>query len=496
MKAVAAKSDDENLQNHSDSTASEGRGQTYSVCPICLKRLKACRVPRDGAIYIERECPEHGRFSTVIWRDFLSLNEWVGVTAPIADGENLNCPHACGICADHRRNTCCVLLEVTSRCNMSCSFCFAESDDVNQRSADPTLSDISHQISSFVHPGETLLQLSCGEPTVRDDLPEIVAEAKRLGCKYIQLNSNGIRLAEDEAFVQRLSEAGLSFVFMQFDGTDDSIYELLRGRLLFEIKRRAIENCAKHGIGVTLVPTIVRGVNLHNIPDILDFAVSHSPAVRGVHFQPVCFMGRFPQQPCDEERVTLDELIYIISKEWRALPQDAKLEPSCCDHPLCGFHSDFVTLRGGELYPLNRGAAAPCCPDSDPSKKNREFVARRWQRDRLATQSDKAALCTESALCEPTAEAPETSLDGSTDCCCDINDLDYFVRRVKSHGFTITAMAFQDAWNLDLERLRSCSLHVYQDGVLKPFCSRYLTAGAVTDESADSHGSLSKGLHH
>ena len=83
-------------------------------------------------------------------------------------------------------------------------------------------------------PGKTLLQLSGGEPTVRDDLPEIVAYAKQAGCKYVQLNSNGLRLAEDEAFVKRLADAGLSFVFMQFDGVDDAVYEKLRRRPMLE----------------------------------------------------------------------------------------------------------------------------------------------------------------------------------------------------------------------------------------------------------------------
>lgn len=435
--------------------SSDKLGQTYSVCPVCLRRLKAVRVSRDGAVYLERDCPEHGHFSTLVWRNFLDITEWAEAATPIGEGENTACPHACGICADHRRQTCCVLMEITQRCNMSCSFCFADGSDYADTQPEPSLNELSEQMRSFVRPGETLLQLSGGEPTVRDDLPEIIREAKRLGCKYVQLNSNGIRLAKESDFVGELAEAGLSFVFMQFDGTDDDIYRRLRGRELLDIKKRAIANCAEHNIGVTLVPTLVRGVNVYNIRDILDFAVSHSPAVRGVHFQPVCFMGRIPNPPTDDERITLDELIHLINSKWPSLPRDAKLEPSCCDHPLCGFHSDFVVLEDSSLYSLNREAGTSCC-DTDPSEKNREFVGRRWLR-----QSDRSC-CGGSAS------------DGG-----DISNMEYFVKRVKSHGFTITAMAFQDAWNLDLERLRSCSLHVYHDGGLKPFCSRYLTAGYI-----------------
>ena len=163
----------------------------------------------------------------------------------------------------------------------------------------------------FDEPGDTL-QLSGGEPTVRDDLPEIVAYAKQVGCKYVQLNSNGLRLAEDEAFVKRLADAGLSFVFMQFDGVDDAVYEKLRRRPMLEVKKRAIEQCGRYGIGVTLVPVLVPGVNTEQIGDIIRFAIQRSPYVRGVHFQPVSYFGRIPELPADDDRYTLDELLEAV----------------------------------------------------------------------------------------------------------------------------------------------------------------------------------------
>ena len=99
----------------------------------------------------------------------------------------------------------------------------------------------------------------------------------------------------DSAIHKALAEAGLSFVFMQFDGTEDAIYEKLRGRPLLAEKQAAIKACSDELLGVTLVPTIVPGVNDQNIGEILNFGLSNSPAVRGVHFQPVSYFGRYPQ---------------------------------------------------------------------------------------------------------------------------------------------------------------------------------------------------------
>jgi 7,8-dihydro-6-hydroxymethylpterin dimethyltransferase len=79
-----------------------------------------------------------------------------------------------------------VLVEVTGRCNLNCPFCFAQSGN---NSPDPTLENLSESFEYLVENGCTFIQLSGGEPTLRDDLPAIVAAAKSAGCENIQLNT-------------------------------------------------------------------------------------------------------------------------------------------------------------------------------------------------------------------------------------------------------------------------------------------------------------------
>lgn len=442
--------------------------KTYSVCPVCLKRIPAVREEREDGIYLVKQCPEHGEFSSILWRNKVDFAGWRGERQAVGENENLNCPTGCGLCPDHKRATCCTLLEITSRCNMNCTFCFAEPDG----GSDPSLETVQGWIEDLMVPGKTLLQLSGGEPTVRDDLSQIVGYAVRCGCKYVQLNSNGVRLAEDEEFVKRLAKSGLSFVFMQFDGVTDEVYEKLRRRPMLEIKKKAIENCGKYGIGVTLVPVIVPGVNTDQIGDIIRFAVERSPYVRGVHFQPVSYFGRIPALPKDEDRYTLDELMEAVVTQAGDMVTMENLAPSCCDHPMCGFHGDFVVLPGQRLYALTyyRGTESTneennCC-GADPADKNREFVGRRWER-RKEDCCGKEAEPAKESCCGGKAELTEESLD--------MTDMESFLKRTRSHGFTITSMAFQDAGNLDMERLRQCSLHVYRDGRIIPFCANYLS---------------------
>jgi 7,8-dihydro-6-hydroxymethylpterin dimethyltransferase len=432
---------------------------TYSVCPVCLKRLPAEIVQREQEYFLEKTCVDHGSFSAVIWRgEDPSLELWGNCTPSAGPGDvPSDCPHGCGLCPDHLQKTCCVLVEVTERCNLSCPICFAQS---GPGSADPALEQLSADFRQLARNGSTFVQLSGGEPTLRDDLPDIVAAAKAAGCENIQLNSNGIRLGQDKAYTKALANAGLSFVFMQFDGTDDAIYAKLRGRPLFSEKQAAIEACSDERIGVTLVPTIVPGVNDTHIGAILSFAFSKSPAVRGVHFQPVSYFGRYPQMPGNENRITLSEMIRAIERQTGGIVRSSDLVPSGCDHPSCGFHGDFVVLPDSVMSLTSKSASCCCGPaDGTAHLKNRRFVARRWRR------------------------APEGA--GRESRGGDYSDLDTFLGRIKSHGFTITAMAFQDAYTLDTERLRRCSLHVYKNGKTMPFCVRYLTAEEVDASSGE-----------
>jgi uncharacterized radical SAM superfamily Fe-S cluster-containing enzyme len=341
------------------------------------------------------------------------------------------------------------LVELTKRCNLNCPVCFADAGNAEHERTQAEWYDV---FKKLVNSGRTFLQLSGGEPTVRDDLPEIIAAARKAGCENIQLNSNGIRLGKEPEFIKRLADAGLDFVFMQFDGATDNVYVTLRGKPLLEDKLAAIEACDRANIGVTLVPTVVPKVNDNQIGEIVKFALKHSPSVRGVHFQPISYFGRYPHTPTNKERITLPEVMEAIEIQTKGLVKRSDLTHSICDHPRCGFHGDFVIMpdRLIAIAPKKEESGDDCCCSkpgkiSDAALRNRKFVSRRWKRG----NSDSS-------------NADVTTLDG-------------FLARVKSHGFTITGMAFQDRWTMDIERLRRCSLHVYDpDGnKVVPFCAYY-----------------------
>ena len=363
--------------------------QTTSLCPLCLRRLPAFVVRRGGNVWLERTCPEHGQVGALIWRGPPDYDEWraAGSGPSRCDpAENPDCPTACGLCASHVRQTCCVLLEVTARCDLECPICFASA---RQRSApDPSIDEIEGWFRRVLEraPGGNV-QLSGGEPTLRDDLPQVIALGRSLGVTFLQLNTNGLRLAADDGYAQTLADAGLQTVFLQFDGVDDAAYLALRGRSLAALKLRAVEHCAEAGLGVVLVPTVARGVNLDQLGLILSFALEHLPAVRGIHLQPLALLGRYPGAlAAAGARVTLPDVMRELAEQSDGRLCLEDFAPGDCEHALCSFSREYLQAADGTLVALRREAArAPACcgaaTDRAPPRRDRPTRRRTWLGD-------------------------------------------------------------------------------------------------------------------
>jgi uncharacterized radical SAM superfamily Fe-S cluster-containing enzyme len=439
-------------------------GVTESVCPECLGAIPAERYADGDTVYLRKTCPEHGTTSTPIWRGLGSYALWAQAQraysrptvapAPVARG----CPHDCGLCPDHRQQSCCVLLEVTSRCDLACPVCYASA---TRDGVDASLQVIESWLDTLMEAGGRVhIQLSGGEPTVRDDLPAIVALVRSRGFEFVQLNTNGVRLAKDHAFVAELARAGLDCVFLQFDGVDDDVYRRLRGAKLMRLKALAIDHCAAVGIGVVLTPTLVPGVNVESIGAIVDFAVARIPAVRAVHFQPVSYFGRCLATPDAASRLTLPDVMQALIAYSGGTIRLTDFRPGSAENPYCSFSGRFIVDGAGRLSAAaelpssccgvpEKPRAQSCCGPSRPSAEvasARRYVAGQWARPD----------------CVNSAAAGLEAFDA------------FLASRERTLG--LSGMAFQDAWTLDLDRLRQCHIHVVSpDRRVIPFCAYNLT---------------------
>jgi len=270
-----------------------------SICSTCYQRVDAKTVFQDGNVYLLKRCPQHGSEKVLIADDidyyrrsrevFIKPPEMPLVyNTPVKWG----CPYDCGLCTDHEQHSCLTLIEICDYCNLRCPVCYAESGPERQQFR--TLPQIEKMLDAVVrnegHPD--VVQLSGGEPTMHPDFFTIVEMAKARPIKHLMVNTNGVRIAQEEDFVKRLADIKDDFeVYLQFDSFEREPLMQLRGADLRRIREDAIEKLNRYNISTNLVVTLQKGLNDHEIGKTIDYALQQ-PCIRGVTFQTIQDAGR------------------------------------------------------------------------------------------------------------------------------------------------------------------------------------------------------------
>ena len=444
-------------------------GATKSICPVCHRVIDARLYEEGGAVYIAKNCPEHGHFKDLYWSDYQLYRRFEAqdirirnVNAVNAKSEpNANCPFACGLCPSHESPTVLGIIDVTNRCNLRCPVCFAGSNG-HGYDKDPTADEIKAIIDNFAtNTNAAGIQFSGGEPTLRADLPELIAYARRR-FEHVEVDTNGIKMAQSAEYCREIESAGTSVIYLQFDGVTDLPYEKLRGRKLLAIKKKAIENHRKAGPkpAIVLVPTLVKGVNDDQIGAIIKFAIENRDIIRGVNFQPVSFCGRTPYRA--SERITVSDVLRAIEEQTGFIHKNDFFPPSLMSMLLTSIGKSGVGCH------FACGAFSYLVFLDDKREPKPEPITRYVDMERLAAiYKERGKISLIAALRNIRLELLKK----------------LFVSVIKSHDYHdlsalhfkllfIGTMHFMDSYNFDLGRLRRCVIHYgLPDGRIVPFCS-------------------------
>jgi len=305
---------------------------TRTLCSKCEKLIDGKIIYNEKGVFIQKQCPVCGEQTEILEEDYnyhllKPKYDKQGTTSTVQTKVDSGCPYDCGLCPSHDQHTCIGIIEITKRCNLNCEMCFAKSGE----GKDLSLEKINEMMDFYMNAENgkaEILQISGGEPTLHQDIIKIVQMARDKGFKYVMINTNGLRIAQDEEFVRELSEFKGGFeIYLQFDGLSDEIYEKLRLKKLLEIKKKAIANLSKYNIPTTLVATVENGVNDKALGEILSFGMNEN-GVRGVNFQPISYYGKAAP---DTHRITLSGVLGRIENQTNSMIKQSDFLPLPCN---------------------------------------------------------------------------------------------------------------------------------------------------------------------
>ncbi len=461
---------------------------TKTLCPVCKIVIPADLIEKEGQIWMTRSCPSHGEFQDLYWADaemykFYDKYDTVGkgVENPNTSTKK-GCPDDCGLCENHKSTTLLANIDLTNRCNLNCDFCFANAQACGYI-YEPTFEQIVDMLVLLREEKPVpapAVQFSGGEPTMREDLPEIVKKAQELGFQQIQIATNGIRLANEPGYAKVLKDIGVSTIYLHFDGVTKETNPLL------SLNLKAVENCASVELGIVLVPTVIKDKNSQELGDIVRFAADNINVIRGVNFQPIAFTGAASEDDIKKSRITIPEVVKYIEIQTDGIIKKEDFYPVPCvvpfselveaytgkpvikftAHQHCGAATYiFVTDEG--IVPINRMV------DVETFFKAIERMAERLTKGGSINKS-LALIDGVKSLRESVkkAESPKGGeiwkLIGKALISQNFDAL----RDFHWNALFIGTMHFMDRYNYDLARVERCCIHyATPDGTLIPFCT-------------------------
>jgi 7,8-dihydro-6-hydroxymethylpterin dimethyltransferase len=316
---------------------------TDSLCPKCVPEIrqqivdgklphevllnekvgeiKAQIVERDGKILMIKDCPKHGHFEDVMAIDtqfFQHLEEvFPGRDIRAHNDEKLH-NHGTSTIKHGRGSV--LTIDLTNRCNMMCDPCFMDANQVgfvHELTWEEIKTMLDNAIS--IKPRRQMsVQFSGGEPTLSPYFLDAVAYSRKVGYNSVQAASNGIEFAKSEEFCRQAAEAGLRYVYLQFDGIGNAANSHRKVGNLFDVKLKAIHNLHNAGVEIVPVTTIVNGINNEQVGRIIQFALDNPKTISFLSFQPVSFTGR-DEEVTDErreaQRYTLSHLAHDVKDQ-------------------------------------------------------------------------------------------------------------------------------------------------------------------------------------
>lgn len=327
---------------------------TLAYCKYCEKPEQALIASRDGIVYLDRLCPVKGKQSTVIVRDYnwymRRSSAYTHFPSPKdPKPAKQGCPSDCGLCEWHTNKTLLPIFAITNDCNLNCPKCFTY--NLTDKKYYKSLEETEQILKNLKSKNDRIqfVDLTGGEPTLHPNLFEIIELCKSYGVERVMLNTNGLKIAGDDNFAQRIKNSGVQIV-LSLDTLDSEKSKIIYGVDLVDIKLKTLAVLEKYDIPTTLLSV---GVKNLNEGEIVEFCKDYlkKDFIRSVTIQNFAFTGKNGKDFSIKERLTIDdvETALVESKQFR---YEDFFTPASY-HLLC-YSAAYFIVHAGFIIPLTR----------------------------------------------------------------------------------------------------------------------------------------------
>jgi len=463
---------------------------TRTLCPECNKVLDGQVLLRENKVYLRRRCPEHGKIEALIFSD---ANLYVDIarfnrpgTLPRQFSQEVRrgCPYDCGLCEEHQQHACLAVIEVNNACNLECPICFANAGPQHIHGPDGfelSYAQVEGMIDSYIttEGNPEVLQFSGGEPSLHPQILDFIALAQRKGIRYVMLNTNGLRIANDSRFLESLEKLK-PHIYLQFDGFRAETYRQIRGKSdLLETKLKALDRLAEADLRVVLVAVIERGINEDEVGKIVEFGLCH-PAVFGITFHAAFHAQRHIRMD-PMQRMTIPDVVQAIDRQTEGLINLKDFVPVPCCMPTCNFIT-YALIQGDNVTPVPRLVTVEkyldylknrTMPDLDGELL--QALERLW-----STSAQVGGRNVSLDILRLLGEVPLENSRAAERCPSCHSHLpigSHATRDLSRHIFMLSVRDFMDPWTFTLKNAMKCCVNfMTTDGHMVPFCT-YNTVG-------------------
>lgn len=330
---------------------------TSSLCSLCKRSLPAQIVQHEGRVYLQKECPEHGRRTVLLASDASWYSETMGYPArlvaphqrkPVEQG----CPFDCGACASHQQKTYLPVIPITSVCNLDCPICYTINK--NQDPYHISLDEFRRllEVLAANDPERKIINLTGGEPTLHPDLPGIVRLCHEAGIHRVTISTHGLAFLKNDALLQQLAELQARIV-LSFDSFDDAVNARMLGARCTSAKLRVLDRLEDYGLDTTLIPVLALGVNDQEVGALVQLMLDR-PHIRSLEIHTMTFTGQGGADFQPESRITVPDVLRHIEQATAGAIALRDFVPSPCAHPLCYQTCYLLQTAPGQYLPFSR----------------------------------------------------------------------------------------------------------------------------------------------